>query len=287
MFSSKQKKVHYDRGTKENKSSRGHRSSGSRDSGVGSSSASDRASLGTSPEKDSPYGIVEDQRYNISAVQNALHAANEKIRRLEAANAQLDQQLMDSNKENRMLRREKGELLEKVEDLEEDLANERKASERFRRDATPRTGAAALSGTRTERRTTPPKREVRETESRRRVDEGSQGGRNDRRSSWREQPVPLYERPTFSERPPSAPHAPPSNASNTFSSTTDSKANPFMPNSSRPPSGISIPSSVSYGPTAVTYAPAPLVYTTAPAPAPSRPGHAFPNDGKYHPYPLQ
>jgi len=286
MFSSKQKKVHYDRGTKGNKSSHGHRSTGSRDSGVGSSSASDRASLGTSPEKDSRYEIVEDQRYDISAVQNALHAANEKIRRLEAANAQLDGQLTDSNKENRLLKREKGELLRKVENLEDELADERKANEKFRRDTTPRTGAAAPSGTRTERRSTPPKKEVRETESRRRVEEASQTSRNDRRSSWREQPVPLYERTTYSERPPTAPHAPSSNASNPFSPVTSNETNPFLPNSTRTPSVSYASSSVSYAPTAVTYAPAPLAYTTAPAFPPSRSGSTFPNDGKYHPYPL-
>jgi len=283
MFSSKQKKVHYDRGTKGNKSAHGHRSTGSRDSGVGSSSASDRASLGTSPEKDYPYGIVEDQHYDISALQNALHAANEKIRRLEAANAQLDQQLADSNKENRLLKREKGDLLKKVAEVEDDLADERKANERSRRDSTPRTGAAAPSGSRGERRSTPPKREPREardSESRRRIEEGS-----GHRSSWREQSAPLYERPTYSERPPTAPHAPPSNTPHPFSPVA-SETNPFLPNSSRPPPVNYASSSASYTPTTVTYSSAPLTYTSA-AFAPPRSGSAFPNDGKYHPYPLQ
>ena len=284
MFSSKQKKVHYakdERGTKGSKPSHSHRSTGSRDSGFGSSSASDRASLGTSPEKDSPYGIVEDQRNDISAVQNALRAANEKIRRLEAANAHLDQELMDSNKENRALRREKGELLESIKNLEDDLADEKKANERFRRDTTPRTGAAAPSGTRTERRSTPPKKETRESEPRRRVEEVSQGGRNDRRSSWREQPLPHYERPIYTERPPAAPYAPSTNAPNPFSPIPTSDPNPFLPNpnSARPPS-------MAYTPSSISYSAAPVTYTTAPA-FPPRTGSAFPNDGKYHPYPLQ
>jgi chromosome segregation ATPase len=134
MSSSKQKKVHYERGTK----GKGHRS---RDSGVGSSSASDRASLGTSGgAEDSPFD--EDQRHILSAVQEALDAANERIRHLEAANSSLNAELSDSNKENRIIKREKSELLHKIDRLKKDLADEQDLSDRLRRESSARSAAA-------------------------------------------------------------------------------------------------------------------------------------------------
>src|SRR5271170_6384087 len=107
MSSPKQKKVHYERCTKGGKSSHVHRSS--RDSGVGSSSASDRASLGTAPEYVAPFSRqqIEEQRHILSAVQEALDAANERIKHLECINAELNVVLTKSNKENRLLKREK------------------------------------------------------------------------------------------------------------------------------------------------------------------------------------
>jgi hypothetical protein len=274
MFSSKPKKVHYERGTKGERSARGHRSSGSRDSGVGSSSASDRASLGTSPENDTSFTYldIENQRNTPSAVKEALDAANEKIKQLEAANTQLNSQLSESNKENRSLKRERVELLNKVDFLLDDLEDEKEKNAKSKRESSPRTGAAAAPvASKHERRSTPPKKDTRGTGSRRCDDERSQGSHRERRESWREMPVPLF------DRPPAAPQ-PPSNTSN-----------PFMPKSSRPPS-ISVaypPSSVAYAqPGQVTYAPAPITYATAPAYPPRSPSDHFPNDGRYHPYPL-
>lgn len=276
MSSSKPKKVvHYERGTKGGKSSHGHRSSGSRDSGVGSSSASDRASLGTSLENDTPFSYldIEHQRNTPSAVNEALNAANERIKQLEAANAKLNAQLSDSHKENRSLKREKIELLNKIDFLIEDLEEEKK-NIKSKRDSSPRTSAAAPPATsKPERRSTPPKKETREGSSRRYDDERSHGSSHrERRESWRDMPVPLF------DRPPTAPQPPPNTA-----------PNPFMPNPSRPPS-ISVaypPSSISYANAGqVTYAPAPITYATAPAYPTRGPSDHFPNDGRYHPYPL-
>ncbi|KAE9363763.1 hypothetical protein N431DRAFT_356603 [Stipitochalara longipes BDJ] len=120
---SKTKKVHYESGTRANRQR--HRS---RDSGVGSSSASDRASLGTAPNSSFPF----DDQINVSALREALDAANEHARSLEAEKSKLMQLLTESNKENRLLKREKRELLEKLDDAADDLENERKISRRGR-----------------------------------------------------------------------------------------------------------------------------------------------------------
>lgn len=273
MFSSKPKpkKVHYERGTKGGKDVRGHRSSGSRDSGLGSSSASDRASLGTSPEHDTPftYRDIEIQRKTPSAVNEALNAANDRIKELEAANAQLNGQLFESNQKNRSLKRERAELLEKIENLLDDLEDEKKKNAKSKRESSPRTTAAPVTS-KPERRSTPPKKEATESSSRRHH-EGRPHGQ--RRESWRDLPVPLYE-----SKPPTAPQ-PPSNPA----------PNPFMPNSSRPASmyGHYHPSSIAYAPPPqVTYAPAPITYTTAPAYPTHKPSDRYPNDGRYHPLPL-
>ncbi|KAN0104749.1 hypothetical protein V8E51_010494 [Hyaloscypha variabilis] len=114
------KKVHYERGTK-GKQDR-HRSS--RDSGVGSSSASDRAAPDTAPD----YSFPLNDEKNISVFREALDAANEKIKELQAANAKLSQALAESHKENRLLKREKVQLLNKLDDAIDDLENERRMS---------------------------------------------------------------------------------------------------------------------------------------------------------------
>ena len=254
MSSSRGKKVHYERGTKGEKS---HRHHNSRDSGVGSSSASDRASLGTSPLDESPFNYrqIQDQRLSVTALQEALDAANDKIRQLQGDNAKLNSSLAESNKENRALRKERLDLVTKVDELLEDLDEERRATEKFRREASPRTGGAAPSTSKTERRTTPPRRESTDSRPSRRDDERSQGSYNGRTTYM-----------------PQAPQAPP--AQNPFT--------PLSPISTRA-------SSVSYPVGAVTYAPAPVGYTTSPiyssAPPPASSGR-FPNDGLYHPYPL-
>jgi hypothetical protein len=264
MMSSSKKKVHYERGTKGGKSHHSHRSS--RDSGVGSSSASDRASLGTAPEHDPPFSYqqIEDQRLNLSAVQEALDAANERIKKLEATTEKLNGLLADSNKENRSLKKERHDLLDQIDELNADLDDEKRLN---RREASPRTGAATPSGSRTERRTTPPRREADPRQSHR-VDEGSQGSRVERRISWKEIPVSLYNDRAL----PSAPQPPP---------------NPFMPNSTRPPS-VSYPATtVTYAPATVSYAPAPVFGIAPPAAAAApRSTNGYPNDGRYHPYPL-
>jgi hypothetical protein len=226
----KKKKVHYESGTKGGRS-HAHRSS--RDSGVGSSSASDRASLGTADGSPFTHEQIEDQRHILSVVQEALDAANEKIRLLEASRAKLNDAFTESNRENRLLKREKGDLLEKVENLLHDLADERKTNERLRRETSLRTS---------ERRTIPPRREVEMPRQYIREDERSQGSaRSDRRSSWQ---MP----------PPSAAPAQP---------------NPFLP--TRAPSVTYAPTGpVLYSPSTVSYASTPVF---APSHLPSRDHH--------------
>lgn len=256
------KRVHYERGTKGGKYS--HRNSNSRDSGVGSSSASDRASIGTSPD-DAPFSReqIENQRHQLGPVHEALDAAYEKIRQLEGSNRSLNESLAESNRENRLMKRERAALLKTIDDFT--MLEEKRSKEKSRREAAPRTGSSTSSSTsRTERvspRGSPPRRvEEAEPRQQRRIEEASQTG--GRRSIRRE---------SVHERPPVVPQAP-----------YNSSPNPFTPISPRPSSGSYIVPIQQ----PVTYAPAPITYTTAPAYPTSPATSNYPNDGRYHPYPL-
>jgi hypothetical protein len=247
MSSPKQKRVHYERGTKGGKSS--HRNS--RDSGVGSSSASDRASLGTSPEDEHPFSRqqIENQRHQLGPVKEALDAAYEKIRQLEEENKKLNDALTERNRENRAFKRENMDLLSKLELLTE----EKRAKEKTRTGAS----SSSSSGSRTER-ASPPRRHE---ETQRRLEEGSQtsGRRSIRRESVHGRPLPIV---------PQAPYNP--------------NPNPFAPITTRPSSGSYIVPIQS----PVTYAPAPITYSAAPAYPTSPTTSNYPNDGRYHPHPL-
>jgi hypothetical protein len=222
MSSTKQKHVHYDRGTKGGKT-HGHRSS--RDSGVGSSSASDRASLGTAPNESSfTQQQIEDQRHILSAVQEALDAANERIKSLEAQSAQLNALLAESNKENRLLKREKTDLHNKVEDLLDLLDDERTANERLRRDSSPR---SSTSDKPTRRIEAPPR---------------PQANAGERRNS-------------YYERPPIVPQAPPNPNPNPF--TPLASRPPVV-------TYATAPAQVAYAPSTVSYAPAPVFAVSHP-----------------------
>ncbi|TVY81255.1 Pyridoxamine 5'-phosphate oxidase family protein ustO [Lachnellula suecica] len=254
MFSSSnKKKVHYTASTTGKSShshSKGHSHKSSRDSGVGSSSASDRASLGA--PNDTPLNSQElrSQRHNPTALAEALDAANDKIRELMENNEQLKHMLKESNKEKRSLREEKNDLIKEVEDLGEELDHEKRAHDKLRREVS---GSRTITAnSESQRRTTPPS-------SRRRDDERSQGsGSYHEESSGRRYIVPQ----------PPANNAP----------------NPFIPLSERTsaPSGVSYaaPTTVSYSP--VTYAPAP---TFSPRPAGSRASYQGSTDGNYHFHP--
>ncbi|KAK2627892.1 hypothetical protein QTJ16_002538 [Diplocarpon rosae] len=218
MSSPKQKKVHYERGTKggsHHHHHHHHRSS--RDSGVGSSSASDRASLGTAANESSHYRQIETQRHNLRAVHEALDAANDKIKQLEAGAVKLNALLSDSNKENRLLKKEKSELCDRVEDLKDQLEDARKSSDRLRR------GSKHASSP----RNSPPRREV---------EAGSH--RSERRSS--------YQQPTMY---PAAPQPSSNPAPNPFLPSLKTSALPIT---------YAPAVSATYAPSAISYSSAPV-----------------------------
>ena len=65
-------------------------------------------------------------------MREALDAANEKVRLLEAANLKLNQLLTGSNKENRLMKRENAELHNKPDDAKNDREHERRLNRRGR-----------------------------------------------------------------------------------------------------------------------------------------------------------
>jgi hypothetical protein len=290
--SSKPKKqVHYQSGTKGGKD-HSHRSS--RDSGVGSSSASDRASLGTAPDL-SPFSPneIEDQRQFLHSVQEALEAAKGKIKDLEYHAAKLDSMLKESNSENRLLKKEKSELFNQVQELQQDLDDERRLHGRMKqRESSPRTGTApapvssSRRETERERQTTPPRPEIKAAPALRPIlrnsparrdkfeEERSQPNDRERRSSWRDQ-QPLYD---YEQQP------------SPLSPRNDREyPNPFTPIPQSPAVPRSMPSMNYAVPSPVGYPPAPshISYTSAPqyeALPPKR--SSPPKDGNYHLYPL-
>lgn len=247
MSSNRNKKnVDFDRGTKP---SRSHHHRSSRDSGVGSSSASDRASLGTAPDSPFTYQQRDEQRQILGAVQEALDAANEKIRQLEAANAKLNSALKESNHENRVLKREKAELHNKLDDAHEDLEGQAKVIEKLAREVSPKRSEKTSS---TSTRSSPPRSSHREEKRSSLRRSSSTGGR---RSSWREMPVPLYDSPPPTAKPNTTP-------------------NPFAPR------GAPMPAATYRAPGKVAYATNQLSY--AAGPTFGHPPSPVYNDGRYH-----
>lgn len=245
MTSRTKKNVAFERGNKPTKSHHHHRSS--KDSGVGSSSASDRASLGTASDSPFTREQVEDQRHILGAVQEALDAAIEKNRQLEAANVKLNIALAESNKENRLLKREKGELWNKLEDAKDALDEKEKVIEKLSKEASPRRASEEPSSSSTRR--SHHRDEKRPSTSGRRV-------------SWREMPVPLHDRHT----PPPAPQAP-----------LNTTPNPFAPRGAPLPTATyPVSGPVSYASNGLSYVPGPG-YGHSPSPIRERY-----NDGKYH-----
>ncbi|KAE9380294.1 hypothetical protein N431DRAFT_459242 [Stipitochalara longipes BDJ] len=245
MSSRTKKNVDFDRGSKPTRS---HHHRSSRDSGVGSSSASDRASLGTAPDSPFTYQQRDEQRQILGAVQEALDAANEKIRQLEAANAKLNTALKESNQENRLLKREKAELHNKLDDANEDLDAQAKVIEKLAREVSPKrsdktssTSASASTSTRSSHR-----------EERRPSREEKRPSTGGRRSSWRGLPVPLY----GSQPPP------------------NTTPNPFAPRAAPMPAATyRAPGPVAYATNQLSYAPGPT-FGSPPSPRYS--------DGRYH-----
>ncbi|KAG4433740.1 hypothetical protein IFR05_010766 [Cadophora sp. M221] len=257
----KQKKVRYEAGTKGSSSSHNHhRSSRDQDSGVGSSSASDRASLGTTPNaypssSQHPFSSqqIETQRHNLRAVQEALDTANERIQQYEASMAKLNAALSESNKENRLLKREKSELFNQIRDLQDDLEDERRRGERIvRRESTASSHSASASRNSPPLRSSP--RNSREIEA---AAAASFARESARRASYQaQQAQAMY--------PPAAPQPP-----------LNSTPNPFLPSPRNSSTGV--PSS------AVAFAPERVVvgaYSHAP-PSPSAVSYSTPSGSGY------
>lgn len=270
-MSSKQKKVHYERGTKGGKSSSSHTRHHSRDSGIGSSSASDRASLGTADHDEYSYPDhqVEDQRYNLRVVQEALNAAYDKIQRLEASNASLNDSLTESNKENRALKKEKSGLIKENDDL---LAAIYELNKRLKKESPPRISTSKPSSSDREKERRPSSRKGSDSPrtTTYTMDERPRSNHSDshRRSST------VYDQThVYASSPPLAPQAP-----------YNPHPNPFAPKTS----GVSyatVPVSVAYAPSTVSYSSTPL-YTVTPHSSSSNRRSKEYDDGKYHLQPL-
>ncbi|KAH8784188.1 hypothetical protein F5882DRAFT_404532 [Hyaloscypha sp. PMI_1271] len=133
------KKVHDEQGIRQTSAYRNT----SQDSGVDDgSNGSDRASLGTAPD---PVLTGDEQRAILSAVQEALDAANEKIRQLEAANAKLNIALTKSKKNERLLKRERARWFDTMDDTLDDLEDEEILNGQEREDSSNGSGQGTSS----------------------------------------------------------------------------------------------------------------------------------------------
>lgn len=116
---------------------KGRRGRSSRDSGIGSSSSSTGVEYNLSS---APQSIIVTPLYlALTAAQEALDTANEKIRVLERHSASLESLVGESSKENRLLKRGKGELHIRVEYLQDELDDRRKDNDRLGRKSSRRT----------------------------------------------------------------------------------------------------------------------------------------------------
>ncbi|CAG8950167.1 hypothetical protein HYFRA_00008404 [Hymenoscyphus fraxineus] len=300
MFSNKPKKnvhVHYSSTTKGGKSSSSHHAPrDSRDSGIGSSSASDRASIGTSPYE-SPFNSqeIQNQRQNPNALNEALNAANERNGRLEENIIDLKDELKDSNKENRRLRKEKSDTLEENQSLlkeNQSLLKENKSLQEKIKSLREELGL--------ERRDNDKLLREKEVHSR----SSSTTSNASLHSAPRDSKDKISRRFSTSQgtRPPQASQAPQNNAS------SHKPPNPFTPLNERlgyerptPASYASpTPSTASYAPSAVSYATSNISYSSVPAyshhtapalrPSSKRSSKSYQpppiEDGDYHAHPL-
>jgi len=267
MSSSRPKKVHYERGTKGGRST--HRSSASRDSGVGSSS--DRASLGTDEDSPSGHRETEDQRHILRSVQEALDAALDRIKKQESEINSLDVALRESNRENRLLKREKQDLLNKVDDLMQDLDDQKRVNERLKRDSRGSIGSDA-SSSREEKRSsdTPPSPTSPRRDPRPYLRSSVSNHDDPPQQRARDDDWPRYRGGNVPRSSASAGYSAASMAS-----PVPPRPNPFEPISSAPP--LPTRPYVGRGPALPVYAMGPVSPVV----------DAYPNDGNYHPYPLR
>ncbi|CZS96310.1 hypothetical protein WAI453_009872 [Rhynchosporium graminicola] len=272
---SKGKKVRYESGTKgSSSSSHHHRSSrDERDSGIGSSNASVRASLGTGIAHNSSSlnaSEIAAQRHNLRAVQEALDSAHERIRECEVEKANLSAMLSESNKENRLLKKEKSDLCNRVEELLDDLEDEKKRVERLRRGSS--------------ERKSPPRSSPRNSRELEAAAISSYQRGSSRRS-------PIYQsQQQQAQMYPAVPPAPANSAPNSFLPSPRHSSS-GVPSVIFSPERVPLSSSSYAVPSVSSYSSAPSSgYTHAPAPLQSRSRHgssgASAGDGRYHLSPL-
>lgn len=236
---------HYERSTKS------HRHHKSRDSAIGRSIPSNRASHGSTVKEDPLNDCqVQDQRGNLRAVQEALDAAYDLIKDLEANNASMNESLTDSNRENRALKKEKIGLIKENEDLLNIIEN---LNKRLTSEASPRSPGNAFAMAGPQRR--PSIRRPDSPHQQLHTDEQPHLGHDDRRPS-------MYERTNLYF----APEPPPNPQPNPFAPETP----PMMTHASIPPAVPSTPSKISR-----SIAPLQAV-------APHAPKRRSQDDGRYH-----
>lgn len=211
---------------------------------------------------------IQNQRHNPNALNEALDAANEKIRRLEDNYAELKDQLKDCHRENRLLKQEKMEAMKENDMLKDELAIERRDNDKLRREAHSRPSSTTSNAS---------------------LHSAAPRDKVSRRLSTSQ-----------SSRPPLAPQAPQNKAPNPFTPLNERSGLPYE----RPPPQVSYasstPSTASYAPSSVSYASSNITYAPAPVyshhsastarPSSKRASKSYQvqpaEDGEYHRHPI-
>jgi hypothetical protein len=132
---SSKKKVHYTASNKGKSShSHSHRHRSNYDSGIGSSSATDREDLESLDTASSNSQGLQDQRHDPVALSEALDAANDMVKELNEEDYPLLRLLQESTRERRNLVQENIGLLKENETLKQELDQQKSALERLRRE---------------------------------------------------------------------------------------------------------------------------------------------------------
>ena len=281
----REKKVHYSASTKSSSPtmpshhhnhSSSHRPQRSNDSGVGSSLASDRATMGTTSHPTTQAlsaAEIEEQSHNPQAVREALRAANAHLRSLERKLHTLTDQLNEAQQKSRVLWQANDDLSKDNSKLERECESLRARLQALSSGATSASQSTGSSASRNK-----DKAEHHSPIS-------SSSTRQSRRASISNAPTrrsTSHVRTSDGDRDRRA-----SRAYNIQPSAEPRPNNPFAPQSPMASTPRTVP--VMQPPASVAYSQAPIAYSSAPLyPQAAGPqtGDPFPNDGLYHPYPL-